>query len=353
MEAIADMTPLVAWDGGRRIAAALPEAPAGAVLSAVAHGPAASACVAVWEAASGACLALLPEGAMHLDISVSAPGLDPVVVPVELDGQLAPAMIDPGQPGLSYVRLDGGVLSRTAAAGGGVAALNLAAHGAGGLRLKAGPLVDLAADDMVTAAAASLSGGALHLALARPGRPTPVLIAFLPADPASLTGAAEDAAGASGAEAAARGFRLLEPYAGGRLVLEPFGAGDRAAAFAPRNHRIAAAGAERPGTRLTLTVGDHGGLEIATAVHAYRPATSTAMAALSGGGLADADQAGRRDALADAAALAEAYWKRRRIGQTEPSGRLDGMGGGAPSPEHRWRVSPMPRPEWRMRRSPR
>jgi hypothetical protein len=326
MNAIAELIPLVAWDGGRRVAVAAAGAPPEAACSLIGHGPASSACVAVWEASAGTCLALLPDGTLHLDFAMSAPGRETITVPIELDAQLAPAMVDAEQAGLRRVALDGASLMLAdGASAAPLAALNVISAGAGGSRLRAGPLVRADADDMVTTASAGLADGRLAIALDRHGGASPVLAALVPADAGALVGGAEDITGCAGADAARRGFALVAPSPDGRLDVAPFRSGDRLAVFAPRHHRIAAPGAARPGTRLVVSARDDGALELAVTAHAYRPATSTAMAALSGGGLAGAAEGGARDPIADAAAVAEAFWRRSRAGEAAAGGRLDGV----------------------------
>jgi hypothetical protein len=310
------MWPVFAWDGGRRVAFAAPAAPAGAILTLIAHGPEVSACAAVWEAAAGVCIAPLPEQALHLDLLIAAPGHETVSVAAELDSQLAPAMADLTQPGLRHAIFDPASRGLSATDGGpatGLVSLNLGVVSAAGLRVKIGPLTDVASDASVTTAAVAPQGAGVHVALGCPGGASPVLAALIPVDRARLAAFADDATGASGAEAAARGFSLtaIEPAG---LTFGPFGAGDRLLLLAPRNHRIAHAGGQRPGTRLLLT-GDAGGVIAELTTHAYRPATSTALAALSGGGLTAANGgADAANAVDDAAALAEAYWKRMRDG---------------------------------------
>ncbi len=327
MQAISDIMPLAAWDGGRRLAVSAGDAPAGSVLTLIAHGPDSAHCVAVWETAAGLCVALLPEGTLHIDATLTAPDGQATAIAVELDAQLAPAMADLTDRSLRYAVLDPSALSLHAAAerpATGLAALNLAARLAGGMRLKVGPLVRVDADDMVTTVEAAADGD-LRLVLTRPGAATPVLAAYLPMDPAALAAAAMDATGATGPEAAQRGFQLLTPDATGALSVAPFRKGDAVAVFSPRNHRIMAFGHDRPGTRLILALGSDGSLESALTSHAYRPATSTALAALSGGGnaLAIAGEGGAQlDRIDQAAALAEAFWKRARQGDAPPSPHL-------------------------------
>jgi hypothetical protein len=327
MQALSDIMPLAAWDGGRRLAVSAADAPARAILTLIAHGPESSACIAVWEAAAGLCVALLPEGTLHIDATLAIPGGVSASAAIELDAQLAPSMTDLKDQSLRYAVLDPAAPALGASAtrpGTGLASLNLPARLAGGLRLKVGPLVRIDADDMVTAVEA-VADGTLRLTLKRPGAPTPALAAFLPADASGLAAAAADATGAAGPEAAQRGFQVLAPDAAGALSVAPFGTGDALAVFSPRNHRLSSAGHDLPGTRLVLTLGADGSIESALTSHAYKPATSTALAALSGGGnaLAIAGEGGAQlDRIDQAAALAEAFWKRARQGEGAPSPHL-------------------------------
>jgi hypothetical protein len=326
MPAAPDIWPAFAWDGGRRVAFAMAGAPEGAILTLIAHGPETSACIAVWEAAAGMAPALLPDHALHLDLTMTAPGAEPVAFAMELDSQLQPAMADLAQDGLRHSVLEAAAPALRSAAGApeaGVASLNLASSAGAGLRLKVGPLVNMAADDAVTTVTAVPSPVGLALTLARPNSPSPVLAALVPANPATLADLGEDVTGASGADAAARGFRMIAA-ADGVLDIRPFGAGDRVLLLAPRHHRIAFGENQRPGTRLALTGAADGSLEAELTTLAYRPATSTALAALSGGsgrGLT-AGGGGLMEASEDAAALAEALWKRQRLGGLAPSGHL-------------------------------
>ncbi len=174
---------------------------------------------------------------------------------------------------------------------------------------------------MVTTATAAVKSDAAEIILARAGAATPVLAAWIPANAAALGQLDADIAGSAPTE---RGFALLKPADDGRLAVSPFAPGDRVVLFAPRRHRIRH-GSGRPGTRLTMTCVDDGALVSALTSHAYRPASSTALAALSGGrDLAAGGAAGSGDIVEAAANLAEAYWKRARL----DTARMDDPSGG-------------------------
>ncbi len=143
MSSVSELTPTLAWDGGRRFAFALPDAPAGTTVTVIAHAPDASRCIAVWEAEAGLAVVILPDAAAHLDVIVSSVAGDSAAIAVELDAELAPAIADLDLPGLSAVATDGEVktLLRIGMddAASAVASLNLEGTGGAGRRIKVGP----------------------------------------------------------------------------------------------------------------------------------------------------------------------------------------------------------------------
>ncbi len=313
-----DMWPAIAWDGGARIAFAVRGALKDSVITLLAHGPSASVCAAVWEAAAGLCVVPMPEHTQHLDLIATAPDGDREIIAIELDGQLSPSMTDLTQEGLRWALLHGigGVLTvsdeepivgRTC--------LNLWAISPAGRRIKVGPLIDVELDETVTKVATASSTDGIFIELARHGGASPVLAAHIPVDPERLRGAPTDATGAGGPDAARRGFRMIaaDPEATpGVIAVTDWRTGDRLVLYAPRTHRIAFADAPRPGTRLVLTCLEAGAVTASLATYAYRPATSSALAALSGEETTGGGWRAGGDAADDAAVLAEAWWKRTR-----------------------------------------
>jgi hypothetical protein len=315
MQVIPDIWPVFAWDGGRRVAFAAKGAPIGAVLTLIAHGPDTSACAAVWETDAGVCIAALPDHAMHLDFTIVTPDGERAAIAIELDDQLAPAMVDPTLKGVAATVFDPAARTLSAASAvpsTGFVSLSLNAGGAFGRRMKVGPLTCIERDEAVTDVLLTPLDDRLIVSLDCPAGASPVLAAFIPADATRLAGGPADATGASAETCFARGFRILAAETGA-LNVPAFGPGDRLVIMAPRHHRIAFGQTERPGTRLTLTGAADGSTTGELATHAYRPATSTALAALSGGALAvGAGAEAESDPIEDAAAIAEAYWKRNR-----------------------------------------
>jgi hypothetical protein len=322
-----DIAPAFAWDGGRRLAFAVAGAPDDAVLTLIAHGPESSSCIAIWEAAAGCGIAILPDHALHLDLQVAAPDGRSASFAIELDDQLAPAIADPGQDGLRYAVYD---MARPMLAlasdppQSGLASLNLVVTTGASDRRKVGPLTDLANDVNVTTAHIETIDGGLTVRLTCPAEQTPVLVALIPADTAMLAGLGPDITGTGGEDAAARGFSLLQlqlTNGEATLALLSVSEGDHFIFLAPRHHRLRLPQVRKPGTRLKLDVGPGGDVLADLTVHAYRPATSTALAALSGGRSLStslgAESTG--DLVEDLASVAGAFWRRNRQERAQPT----------------------------------
>ncbi len=330
---------LAVWDGNRF---AFQAGDRSGAVALVAHTASAQELTAVWENVAGACVVELPEGCRHVELHVLDGGLLTRTIAVELDDQLLPDLVAPGLPGLRTVScyLPEGVLALGTSPDGVMRCLNLvgattageAATGAAPFsRLRVGLLHDPA-------------GAGRRILVSADTRPDGIMLFTAGADALPLVAhvfgsgdATErplpedgDASGASSATCRERGFRMLA-FEGGAgvkptLSIPDFRSGDEAIAFAPRGHVVAWVGEpDRTGSRLFLSQDGSGAWQARAVSAAYRPATSTAMAALGGAGALALYEGGATATAkgADFAAdLAEAIWRRSKVAPSATTGWL-------------------------------
>jgi hypothetical protein len=347
---------LAVWDGSRF---AFQAAERLGVIALVSHTAAGQELTAVWESAAGACIAALPENCRHVELQLFDGGLPTRTIAVELDELLLPDLIAPGLAGLRTISctLSESGLVLSASADGAVRGLALPGPAAMGAtpfsRLRVGPLHDPAGPGRRILLGAEAGPDGVMLAT-EGAEALPLVAHVFGGDDAGRALPAEaDASGASAETCRERGFRMLA-FAAGQgmrptLAIPGFGPGDEAIAFAPRGHVVAWRGEpDRTGSRLFLSRDDSGAWQARAVSAAYRPATSTAMASLGGGGALALYEGGATATAkgADFAAdLAEAIWRRHRAPRRPEAGwlaavpaphkplpplaRLTSLGGGA------------------------
>jgi hypothetical protein len=348
MTTASETSPIFAWDGQSHLAFAM--GGGDAILALFAHGGASPSLIAVWEASAGPCIVALPAGCRHGELQILHGGLVTETVAIELDDLLLPDLIAADLDGVRRVRFekrpDGFLLDTSGAVDGsaGPGCLNLMLAGVPSFsRCRVGPLFDpQAGGRRIGVEAADGPDGSVVLNLG-PGQAASMLLAAHVVDrakalrqqidsaeemPVILAGALAslaaqfpveaDASGADATEAMQRGFRMLAP-AGGKdaasLSIAGWRSDDELIVFAPRGFQVVwrGEGGGAPGSRLFLSRGDGGPWSTRVVSTAYRPATSTAMAALGGGGVAQ-HQGGKVASASEAdlaADLASAIWPAR------------------------------------------
>ncbi len=337
------------WDGRRF---AFDAAGRNGVVALVSHTASAQELTALWEAGAGPCVAVLPDGCRHVELQILVGGMAVETIAVELDELLLPDLVALGLDGLGTVScaVEAGalVLSGDPAhkAAGAMRGLLLAGPAAAGAvpfsRVRVGPLHDPAGAGRRILIHAE--AGTQGVALAAGGADAEPLAAHVFAREGIENRPAHDGVDASGAAPETcreRGFRMLAFGSGEdgsrKLTIADFAAGDEIIIFAPRGHVVAwDKEANGSGSRLFLSLGAEGTWTARAVSAVYRPATSTAMAALGGSGALAIYEGGATATAkgADFAAdLAEAIWRRRRVAPARDPGWL----ASAPAP-----VGPLP-----------